>query len=219
MAVGFPAKTTYVNGDVFSASDINDTNGTLNLVNPTAKGSIVSASAADTPSRLAVGANGEILVADSTATTGLKWARTGNFTGCRVFANSAQTISNATDTKIAFANETFDTDAFHSNVTNNTRITIPSGLGGYYKVTANIGFLSNTNGRRIFGIALNGGAVISQAEMTPNVQTEPAASITDIYSLSAGDYLELNVFQNSGTSVNTSGQAARDFFLVERIGS
>lgn len=32
MAVGFPAKTTYANGDVFSASDINDTNGTLNLI-------------------------------------------------------------------------------------------------------------------------------------------------------------------------------------------
>jgi hypothetical protein len=32
MAVGFPAKTTYVDGDVFSASDINDTNGTLNLL-------------------------------------------------------------------------------------------------------------------------------------------------------------------------------------------
>jgi len=34
MAVGFPAKTTYVDGDVFSASDINDTNGTLNLIAP-----------------------------------------------------------------------------------------------------------------------------------------------------------------------------------------
>jgi hypothetical protein len=32
MAVGFPTKTTYANGDVFSASDINDTNGTLNLI-------------------------------------------------------------------------------------------------------------------------------------------------------------------------------------------
>jgi len=35
MAVGFPAKTTYADGDVFSASDINDTNGTLNLIAPT----------------------------------------------------------------------------------------------------------------------------------------------------------------------------------------
>jgi hypothetical protein len=30
MAVGLPLKTTYANGDVFSASDINDTNGTIN---------------------------------------------------------------------------------------------------------------------------------------------------------------------------------------------
>jgi hypothetical protein len=32
MAVGFPTKVSYVNGDVFSASDINDTNGTINLL-------------------------------------------------------------------------------------------------------------------------------------------------------------------------------------------
>jgi hypothetical protein len=42
MAVGFPAKTTYANGDVFSASDINDTNGTLNLVNPATTGTVQS---------------------------------------------------------------------------------------------------------------------------------------------------------------------------------
>jgi hypothetical protein len=32
MAVGWPTKTTYANGDVYSASDVNDTNGTLNLL-------------------------------------------------------------------------------------------------------------------------------------------------------------------------------------------
>jgi len=32
MAVGLPLKTTYANGDVYSASDVNDTNGTVNLV-------------------------------------------------------------------------------------------------------------------------------------------------------------------------------------------
>jgi hypothetical protein len=35
MPVGLPAKTTYANGDVFSASDINDTNGTINLIGQT----------------------------------------------------------------------------------------------------------------------------------------------------------------------------------------
>ena len=32
MAVGWPTKTTYANGDVYSASDVNDTNGTINLL-------------------------------------------------------------------------------------------------------------------------------------------------------------------------------------------
>ncbi len=31
MAVGLPLKTTYANGDVYSASDVNDTNGTINV--------------------------------------------------------------------------------------------------------------------------------------------------------------------------------------------
>jgi hypothetical protein len=38
-----------------------------------AKGDLLTATANDTPARLAVGANGEMLVADSTAATGLDW--------------------------------------------------------------------------------------------------------------------------------------------------
>jgi hypothetical protein len=42
-----------------------------------AKGDLITATAADTPARLAVGSNGDTLVADSAATTGLRWQ--GNF--------------------------------------------------------------------------------------------------------------------------------------------
>ena len=39
-----------------------------------AKGDLIAASAADTPARLAVGANDTVLIADSSTSTGLKWA-------------------------------------------------------------------------------------------------------------------------------------------------
>jgi len=56
MAAGWPTKVTYANGDVFSASDINDTNGTLNYIDPT--------SATD----------GQVLTRDNASAGKVKWA-------------------------------------------------------------------------------------------------------------------------------------------------
>jgi len=90
MAAGWPTKVTYANGDLFNASDINDTNGTLNYINPTSatdnqvltrdaaasgkvkwanspantlttKGDLYYASAANTPARLGIGTTDQIL--------------------------------------------------------------------------------------------------------------------------------------------------------------
>jgi hypothetical protein len=50
-----------------------DTNAIQNSI-VDAKGDLIAATAADTPARLAVGTNGQVLTADSTAATGLAWA-------------------------------------------------------------------------------------------------------------------------------------------------
>lgn len=74
MATGFPVKANYATGDVLTAANMNDLAGTLNYLDPTAKGDLFPASDGSTLTRLAVGTNGQILTADSTQTTGMKWA-------------------------------------------------------------------------------------------------------------------------------------------------
>lgn len=74
MPAGFPVKANFVAGDVLTAANMNDLSGTLNFYDPTAKGDLFPATAADTVARLAVGSNNTVLTADSTAATGMKWA-------------------------------------------------------------------------------------------------------------------------------------------------
>ena len=64
-----------------------------------AKGDLIAATAADSVSRLAVGANDTVLTADSTTATGLKWAAAGSGDLVRITTNtfSAQTSLVFTD--------------------------------------------------------------------------------------------------------------------------
>jgi hypothetical protein len=67
-----------------------------------AKGDLIAATAADTPARLAVGTNGQVLTADSTAATGLKWA-TASSGGIVLIANTPFTSSTAVNIDSVFS--------------------------------------------------------------------------------------------------------------------
>jgi hypothetical protein len=87
-------------GQVLAKNSNTDMDFTWTAVDPLvildAKGDLISATAADTPARLAVGTNAQVLTADSTASTGLAWKQQGmTFITRTTFSNVAsQTFDN-----------------------------------------------------------------------------------------------------------------------------
>ena len=76
-----------------------------------AKGDLIAASAADTPARLAVGTNGQVLTADSTAATGLKWATLA--AGGKVL----QVVQGTSTTETATTSSTYSDSTLSASIT------------------------------------------------------------------------------------------------------
>jgi hypothetical protein len=72
----------------------------------TTKGDIITATAANTPARLGVGSNDQILVADSTASTGLKWATASSGAVVQVKSMSTTTVASTTSSTFQDSNLT-----------------------------------------------------------------------------------------------------------------
>jgi len=173
-----------------------------------AKGDIIAATAADTVARLAVGTNGQVLTADSTASTGLKWSTPSSgssFAGASVSKSGAQTISSGTATAVTWDVEAFDTDAIHDNSSNTSRFTIPTGKGGYWQISPIINWADQSNaGVRQLKVYKNG-SVVKSSHFYPTTAGTMVATYSYVINVAAGDYVEIYVTQTSGTNVNIYG--------------
>ena len=200
-----------------------DTNAIQNAI-VDAKGDIIAATAADTPARLAVGTNGQVLTADSTAATGLKWATAASgstFVGSSVYkTGGTQSISTATATAITFNAESYDTDAFHDNSTNNTRLTVPTGKGGYYLVNGSISFVGNATGLRGAYLYKNG-AVQNYVALIATSGAAANTMVTFSYAIKlvAADYVELYAYQSSGGNLQVDDKITDTTFAISYLGA
>lgn len=111
-----------------------------------------------------------------------------------------QTISNATATAVQFNTaDAWDTDAFHDPASNNTRLTVPSGLAGRYVLLGQTQWASHATGSRVAWLYLNGAVTRWEADSTPAASNR--VQVHGEVALSVGDYVEMFVYQSSGGSL------------------
>lgn len=121
------------------------------------------------------------------------------------YRSAAQAVTNGAAVSISFDAETMDTSAFHDLVTNPTRLTIPSGMGGLYQVAGQVMYDppnaggSSTGSERVASIRVNGVAIMNAS--VPANAYAPATALP--YRLNAGDYVELIAYQDSTGSIST----------------
>jgi len=186
----------------------------------TTKGDLYGYSTSD--ARIPIGTNGHVLTADSTESLGLKWAAPagGSFVGCKLKKTAATfTVAHNTATALSFDSEEYDTDTFHDNSTNNTRITIPAGKGGKYLFVGTTRVNSLTSGDLILFFAKNGTQINVAIVNNP---ADGTCLTTEYLNLTAGDYIELKAFQNSGstkTFEGTDGSTILTSFSCQYLGA
>ena len=205
------------------------TSGTVTITNDmattiTASGDIVVGTGSGTYDNLPIGTTGQILTADTTVSPyKVKWAAPAggaSFVGASVYKSAQQSVNNATETASNFDTEVFDTDGFHSNVTNNTRMTIPSGKDGKYLLLGRACFVANTTGVRQGRLRKNGNLIAVNTDTTPGSGGGQNIEVSGIYSAVAGDYFEVAYWQNSGGALNSeNGGEYYDAFMIQYLGA
>lgn len=134
---------------------------------------------------------------------------------CRANQASGTSLTNATWTTPSL-NERWDTSNYHDNGVNPSRMTIPR--TGFYNLFCNGEFdLGNANGTAALRFIVNGATVIAvEQHETSGGQSgtgsgDPIISLGTHWRFVAGDYVECQAWQQTGTARTLNGTSAYSF--------
>lgn len=123
----------------------------------------------------------------------------------RAYNSSTIAVAHDTATILTLDSERWDTDGYHSTSSNTGRMTAP--ITGLYAITGNLRIdTPGVTGTFFINILLNGTTAIGRAIISTSINQAFAVVVSTDYVLTAGDYVELMCYQNSGVSINVVTQ-------------
>jgi hypothetical protein len=218
-----PSKST---GDLWTAADHNTyikDNFAASVPDIfTTKGDLAVATSSATATRLAVGTDDQVLVADSGEASGVKWADLGNIAYARYTLTTAQDIPNASGTIVNFDNEEYDSE---NAVTTGAawKFTVPAGLGGYYLVTAMLTADNSAewqlNEKLDANLYKNGDFVQYLATFRSGASVTVAASTcgSTILELDAAEYIDIRAYQDSDAALALDDGGYRTSITIAKL--
>jgi len=159
-------------------------------------GTITTSSGSGT---ITLGQSGETVDMSNATQTGVGGANTAAF---RVTNSSVQSIPNDAWTKVTFDTEDYDTDSAFASST----FTVPSGKGGKYIFHWNVMSSIDDNESVIARLYVNGAAQTSTFGRGLSGGSGEAITVNRSvhFSLSAGNTVELYMYQNQGGAQNNN---------------
>ena len=139
----------------------------------------------------------------------------GAHAGALVTMTSNQSIANNSNTAIAWDNEAYDTDGFHDNAVNNSRLTVPGGVTKVI-VSGQIRWDSSAAGTREILLEKNGSGTYAGRpfeHMEAQTNRTMQSFVSPVLAVTGGDYFELIVWQDSGGARDVESHAATWFSL------
>lgn len=134
----------------------------------------------------------------------------------RVFNSANISIPNSAVTVVTFDSERFDEGGMHALGAG--RLTAP--ITGLYLIGADVRLAANATGIRAAHIRLNNVTdLVDASDDDPGAAQPVDLTMITLYRLTAGDYVEVTVFQNSGGALNvlTNANTSPEFWMV-RLG-
>lgn len=182
-----------------------------------AKGDIIAATAADTVARLAVGTNGQTLVADSTASTGLKWATPAS--GGKVL----QVVQATTSTQVINSTSTLADTGLTASITPSSAtskvLVLVSQMGCMRTAAASTNAINlrllrgATDIAKIAGYGLDTGTSLQQsASFTYSYLDSPATTSSTTYKTQFSNI-------NNGASVRVQQETELSTIILMEIGA
>ena len=164
------------------------------------------------------GADGENIPTTGIVNSAITLEKLASSRGALVYKSADQAIANITLVLLTWNSETYDTDSIHDNVTNNTRLTVPAGVT-QVKLKASIRWQGNATGdRSVLFLKNNLSFRGTNSVVIPGVNASSKGIVlsTPVLDVVAGDYFEMQVYQDSGGSLNIMIDNAT-YFAMELI--